>query len=489
LPDCIQIIGVYDNTAFLAPIEYTFDLIFSIIGAKYKVIPLSQFKPDDYNLDEILAVTYGREYIDCGFKKQIHIYASEFFGKDYLKTESMPKLPLKRYKDLPIIYSGYGRFDSYVQQSQNLVETKIDIIASSFFMVSRYEEVISEVKDEHARFPATASLAYREGFLDRPVVNEYIELLWDWIHMLRPDLERKPVWPENKDFSFCLTHDVDTIRKYYLTPPVRKIGRTLLKERHPRLAFNMSLEFLSSVFNRKADPFYKFDYMLHLEQAHNIKSSFFFMSQGSRYNTNNKGIKELISQIENSGSEAGLHGGYFSYNNLEKMAEEKKCIDKIVNKKKYGCRQHFLRWKTPDTWRIQAKLGLLYDTTLSFADHAGFRCGICLPFKPFDVVEGRKLDIWELPLTVMEGSLQNPKYQNLPPDTALKEIMKLCDTVKKYNGVFVLLWHNSSFDSLGGWKGWREVYERFLENIDKQSAWSACGRDIIKWWESERIQQ
>jgi len=41
-------------------------------------------------------------------------------------------------------------------------------------MLTRYEEVVKSVKDEHERFPARASLAYREGFLMRPIVNEYL---------------------------------------------------------------------------------------------------------------------------------------------------------------------------------------------------------------------------------------------------------------------------------------------------------------------------
>jgi len=39
-----------------------------------------------------------------------------------------------------------------------------------------------------------------------------------------------------------------------------------------------------------------------------------------------------------------------------------------------------------------------------------------------DLAESRKLNIWELPLTVMEGSLQAPIYQNLTPVSAYKEI-------------------------------------------------------------------
>ncbi|MFX0200458.1 MAG: hypothetical protein ACFFCW_30440, partial [Candidatus Hodarchaeota archaeon] len=56
------------------------------------------------------------------------------------------------------------------------------------------------------------------------------------------------------------------------------------------------------------------------------------------------------------------------------------------------------------------------------------------------------------------------------------------ETVRRFKGVFVLLWHNSSFDPLGGWKNWRAVYERIMEYSSKQNAFVANGREVIKWW-------
>lgn len=45
---------------------------------------------------------------------------------------------------------------------------------------------------DHDRFPATASLAYRAGFLDRPQIDEYLEILWAAMRRLWPGLQRKP---------------------------------------------------------------------------------------------------------------------------------------------------------------------------------------------------------------------------------------------------------------------------------------------------------
>ena len=80
----------------------------------------------------------------------------------------------------------------------------------------------------------------------------------------------------------------------------------------------------------------------------------------------------------------------------------------------------------------------------------------------------------------MDGSLFN--YQNLNPEEGFQRIKILIDTVKKYNGVFVLLWHNSSFDRIM-LRGWDQVYEKTLEYIRKKNVLNDTVREIISWWE------
>ena len=155
----------------------------------------------------------------------------------------------------------------------------------------------------------------------------------------------------------------------------------------------------------------------------------------------NHKVKQAINKVSNAGAEIGLHAGYYSYNNQENINRQKGNLTKILKHGNFGCRQHYLRWKTPDTWRIQEECGLIYDTTLCFADHEGFRAGICHPFQPFDIKENRILNLWEIPLTIMDGSLFN--YRKLSPTEGLSTIESYIETVKKLQGLLALLWHNS----------------------------------------------
>ena len=44
------------------------------------------------------------------------------------------------------------------------------------------------------------------------------------------------------------------------------------------------------------------------------------------------------------------------------------------------------------------------------------------------------------------------------------KINQLINTVKKYKGDFVFLWHNSSF-GYPVWENYKSVYENFIEDI------------------------
>ncbi|MFC1925709.1 polysaccharide deacetylase family protein [Chloroflexota bacterium] len=472
----------YQNRDFAPEIEYTFGVLFSLFGFDMRYLSYSDIDTVITNRDDIL-ISYGKDRPSSTFSGNLHIYEGGLFCKDYLHTESIPPLPLESLNGLPVIFWGRNMAGggASVAVQPGAVEMDADIIASSFFLLSRYEEVIKDARDKYDRFPAKASLAYSGEFLERPLVNEYAELLWNWLSTLSPGLKRKPLWPENREFAVCITHDVDNLRKYSLFPPVLTIGSALRRGK-AGLAVHIVMEHLGTLLHLRNDPIDTFDYMLRLEGQYGFTSSFYFMAGGNSaldagYSLGQPSVRRLITKIERTGCEVGLHGSHNSFNNQEEMASEKDRLDRLVSSP-YGCRQHNLRWKTPNTWRVIEMSGLLYDTTVCFADHAGFRCGICHPFQPFDILERRRLEIWELPLTVMEVSLQNPEYQGLSPENAYSRTVKLIEIVKKHNGLFVLLWHNSSFDPLGGWAGWKNVYENLLEYVAAQNAFVGSGRDI-----------
>ena len=170
-----------------------------------------------------------------------------------------------------------------------------------------------------------------------------------------------------------------------------------------------------------------------------------------------------------------LHGGHTAYNTLDEIKEKKKRLENVLGKTVIGYRNHFLKFKVPDTWELLSKAGFKYDTTFGYADCVGFRNGMCHPFKPFNLNTGKEIDILEIPLTVMDCTLFD--YMRLDFDKAWDVTKMLIDRVEKHKGIITILWHNTYMvnDKL-------KFYEKILNYCYEKKAWMTSGEEIEKWW-------
>ena len=351
-------------------------------------------------------------------------------------------------KDIPVIYG-----DDEFRIDGNEIICGIDIFASSFFMLTRWEEYVNKTRDLHNRFPATASLAYKYDFLNRPLVNEYVEMLWNILKYLGCNQKRK-----ERKYELVLTHDIDNIFKWKnFGLFVRNIAGDIIKRNNASLA----LENIRQYFGKY--PYDMFDFLMDLSEKKGVKSHFFFMSGGTskfdnNYSINQTFVKKIREKIVNRGHLIGFHPSYNSYNNQRQWEKEYSILSTEFSQKVKIGRQHFLRFKVPTTWQIWEDNNMKWDSTLTYPKKEGFRCGTCYEYSIFNILSRKKLKLKEMPLTVMEVTMVG--YQNLKPKIMEKKIIKLINDVKKYNGKFVLLWHNSSFNNK-----YREKYITAYEKI------------------------
>jgi len=383
----------------------------------------------------------------------------------WLKESSLPLTPLPQWdvsvdlpelklcdKKLPVIYGRKLSNGRYFEQEENYLHLGLDIFGSCFFMLTRYEEIVLKERDKHERFPAKASLAYKEEFLLRPIVNEYVEVLWAAMKRLWPGLNRK-----QHSYKVLLTHDVDhpfmvCNQSWYQL--FRNIGGDILKRRDFGLVVR---RWRCKIQNDpELDPANTFDFIMDLSEKYGLKSEFYFMTDhtagsldGSNYSLDSPDIRALMSKIYKRGHTIGFHA---SYNTFRDSQQTKKEFEKLVvvaeklgiKQYSWGGRQHYLRWENPTTWQNWEDAGLSYDSTLSFADYAGFRTGTCYDYPVFNLLTRKPLRLYEKPLTVMDQTIWGQDYMNLKMKDALKYIDHLSNCCLLFRGTFVLLWHNTS---------------------------------------------
>lgn len=391
------------------------------------------------------------------------IVEDHFFNKyqkdlEYLKLENIPtevefaQNEFTSEKDIPIIY-GNTKLETNNEELKTII-CGIDIFASSFFMLTRWEEHVNKNRDSHDRFPATESLAYKNSFLDRPVVNEYVEMLWNMLVELGYKEKR-----QEREFKIVPTHDVDNAF-YWKTNKfiLRTLAGDILKRKSPKVLLANLLSVVKIKLGLEKDIFDTYDLLMDISEKANTKSYFFFMCGGNSkydngYSIYDKKVQKLISHIKQRGHYIGIHPSYNTFNDKDMLKNEVQKLSHAASADIVYGRHHVLRYDVSLTPSIWENANMKWDSTLGYADSNGFRVGTCYEYSMFDFINRKKLDLKQKPLIYME--VTDFKYLNLSIDDSKEKTINLLNKVKKYNGEFVSLWHNSNINR----KEWKENFD------------------------------
>jgi peptidoglycan/xylan/chitin deacetylase (PgdA/CDA1 family) len=370
---------------------------------------------------------------------------------------------------LPVLYGDGTRSPSAWTTTDMGTRISVDIFGSIFFLVSRYEEVVNRDRDRHGRFPASASVAAQAGFLDRPLADEYVDLLWHAMATMWPSLVR----PETT-FRLRLTHDVDQPWSAFGQggrAVARASAADVMRRRDARLAARR----IRALYDARSarldrDPFNAFAFLMDTSERHGLTSTFYFLAGNApadfdfRYRLDDPPMLDLLRSVHERGHEIGLHASYVSHLSALRTEHEldalrAACRAVGFEQAEYGVRQHYLRFATPETWRIHDAAGFSHDSSVGFAEQIGFRAGTCREFPVFDLIDRRRLELRERPLVAMDATLFD--YLGLSLADASERTLAIIEACRREGGDAVILYHNSS---LGG-TGHREQYRDLVDAV------------------------
>ena len=174
-------------------------------------------------------------------------------------------------------------------------------------------------------------------------------------------------------------------------------------------------------------------------------------------------MKKLIHKIKDF-SETGIHPSFTTTDFPEKMSVEKERLEKIAEKTITKSRQHFLKFKLPDTYNSLLAAGITEDYSMGFADAPGFRAGTCNPFYFYDLKNERATRLKIFPVTCMYATFIH--YSKISAEKSLFAILNLMKEIKKVDGTFIPVWHNNY---LGENKKWKSVHDKTISQIKTYS--------------------
>jgi hypothetical protein len=375
-----------------------------------------------------------------------------------------------------------------------------DLVASAFVLLACWDEHTTAERDKYDRLPYSASVFAEnpELRIEEPAVDRYAELLRGSLAPRLAELGLEPlppagsVWGARGRFAIALTHDLDNLRRwtrrgfaaagYRTARAARRLqGRAVLRE------LGDGADWLFHHLPHRTDPFWTFPLILDGEDVRGVSSTFYVIARhthkqdGNQPETYARHIPQALQLVTDAGREVGLHGNDADRMALSDLEEDRHSLSGRAGRAVTGIRYHYLRALYHETLPMLERGGFTYDTTLAFAEREGFRCGCSFPFRPYCLEEERPLDIIELPLAVMDGTLQEQHYRGLAADEAERAAASVLGRALRSGGAVSLLWHNNRFDRRVS-RGYDKVYWRLVDQALSHGAWCASAAEIVARW-------
>lgn len=410
-------------------IEYTFDFIFRLRGVDF------------------LLVTNVADY-DSATGPKLN-YSS-------LKTDEFTVVPCPLLLDNKIEKQDISkaRFKSLECLS---FDCATDLVASIFYVLTRYEEYTCTSKDEHGRFPANESVLVKFDWIEKCVCDRWAEELIALINAKN--------LIEKSEVKLIPTFDIDNTYAYKLKTGKLKI-LSICKD-IIRLDFERLKE-RRLVNNGQKDPYDTFEIIREIGLKNKETKLFWLVGERAERDRNisidNLEHQQLIASLDRD-FEVNLHPSYNSNGCDQLIEKEKISIQFVLGREVIRSRQHYLRFELPRTHNSLLNVGFLHEYSMGFAERIGFRSGTARSHFWFNLEVNERTRLHIHPFAYMDGTLN--EYMRLSVEESMLKVQELYNEVCRFGGDFIFIWHNETIGDYKKWKGWSELLHFTLNLKDE----------------------
>lgn len=353
------------------------------------------------------------------------------------------------------------RHHDYVAFFRSEGEVGFDLFAAIFYLITRYEEYLPHKKDGYGRYAHENALAFREGFLQLPLINIWLED----VRNLLAEKDLQFATPKTK-FNFQPTYDID-IAWNFRNKGFKRTAGGLLK-----LFLSGQWRSLSQrvavLRKKRQDPFDAYEWMDELHSLHQLNPLYFFLvAQHRGKYDKNSGIENLefqqLIQALASKYKVGLHPSWASGDEPSLLMKEKSWFEKTTQQAVNLSRQHYIRFDLPETYRRLVHAGITDDYSMGYGSINGFRASIATPFYWYDLKQEEATNLLIHPFCFMDANSYYEQKQS--PEEALQEMLQYYRNIQSVNGQMITIWHNNFLGTSNAFEGWREVYRQFVATI------------------------
>jgi hypothetical protein len=330
-----------------------------------------------------------------------------------------------------------------------------DIFAATFFLLSRYEEYLPHTLDMYGRFAHENSLAFKEGFLQLPLVNIWIKNFATKLTARFPSFTFRL-----SPFSFLPTYDIDIAYSYRHKGLLRNIGGFIKSP---------SIERMKVLLGLQKDPFDAYGWLNALHQKNKLEAIYFFLlaEKNGQYDKNilpHKDIMWKLVQHHAKKYTVGIHPSWQSGDTPALLRKEKDYLAEMIEKDVDVSRQHYIRFHLPTGgYQHVMEAGISHDYSMGYGSINGFRASVASSFFWYDLKNEKQTGLLVHPFCFMDA---NSYYeQKFSAAQAYEELLQYYKICKEVNGTLITIWHNNFVGTDKKLAGWREMYEQFVGEV------------------------
>jgi len=336
-----------------------------------------------------------------------------------------------------------------------------DLFAGIFFLLSLVDELRCTDRDVHGRAPSSALFTVRSGLAARPWVDEVVLELGGTLRERWPDLVMRP-----RHYRHVLTVDMDNVLRYAGRSTARAIGASA--KDLVRNGLGPVVERWRVRWGARRDPFVQALEQVAAHRDQVDQARLFLLLRGDGPHDHAVPVErwpallhQRFNDLARERIDIGLHPSYTTSVEPERMEQEVDTFTRHFGPLR-ATRQHYLRWRLPDTLRKVEALGIPEEHSLGFADRTGFRAATCTPFPWYDLERELETRLVLCPFHVMDSALV--ERMGCGPDEAVRRMNAVSDAVRAVNGTFVSVWHDRYLSGHRVFAPWPAVFEQVIRH-------------------------
>ena len=300
-------------------------------------------------------------------------------------------------------------------------------------------------------------MAYKEGFLDTPLVDVWALKLEENLNSLFPNYTSSI----DRRFRFLPIISVNTpyrYRTYSVLGNVLRLGKKVLERDWSELKKQLRV-----LLRIDQDPYCNVEKIVELHNRNSLRPLFAFrISNKKWYKRPVYFAYSTYKKVLCRNYQIALCISGVASNSVTQLKMEQKILSRIFRTRIVIGTSSLSEYVVPKFYRNLSNSKIKEDFSMSYPDRIGFRASTCTPFRVYDLnrEEYYRIDVHSVPFTVW-----SVKRMGLNKEEIVKAATSMAKTVKSLKGEFIIASHNYNFVDSSMLKGWASTYEYVIRYV------------------------